>query len=63
MIAQYIEAFRRCYPQKQISVKETRVAPGDYRYKVIIDGEAGEARLTLEDMQYATQLFNAGRKL
>lgn len=61
MIAQYIEAFQRCYPQKRVEVKEVRVAPGDYRYKVIIDGEAGEARLTLEDMKYATQLFNRGK--
>lgn len=59
-VALYVEAFKRCYPQKTIELKPKKVQ-GEYRWQVIINSEKGELLLTDEDLQSATRLFNRGR--
>lgn len=61
MIPEYKEAFSRCYPHHHIEVKPKKVRD-ELRFRVIINGEAGDLLLSAEDMKGATRLFNQGRK-
>lgn len=61
MIAEYKEAFGRCYPHHHIEVKPKKVRD-EVRFRVIINGEAGDLLLSADDLKGATRLFNQGRK-
>lgn len=61
MIDDYKAAFNRCYPHHHVAVKPKKVR-GEIRYRVIINGEAGDLLLSADDMKGATRLFNRGRK-
>lgn len=59
--AEYIAAFGRCYPHKTIELKAKKMGPGDWRTRVIIDGDPGDVILTDDDMREAIRMFNRGR--
>jgi hypothetical protein len=59
--AQYITSFSRCYPHKTITLKSKKVGPGEWKMRVVIDGDAGDILLTEDDMMDAIRLFNRGR--
>ena len=61
MIAEYKEAFVRCYPHHHVEVKPKKVRD-EIRYRVIVNGEAGDLLLSSDDLKHATKLFNRGRK-
>lgn len=61
MIQEYIEAFGRHYPQKRCEIKPKRIR-GELRYRVFIDGDAGDITLSEADMREATRMFNRGIK-
>lgn len=58
MLELYREAFNRCYPQHSIDFKKTKVKGGGIAYWIVINGDRGEAPLTIEAMQEAIQSFN-----
>lgn len=64
IMEQYVEAFQRCYPQHQVQLKFKRVSPGEYRWRVIINGDPGpgEALYTEDDLRFAIRGFNRGRE-
>lgn len=56
----YVEAFQRCYPQKNVQVVPRHVSAWEIRYRVYVDGEPGDSLLTEDDLRFATALFNRG---
>ena len=53
----YAEAFRKAYPQKTVVVIPWRNAARDYEFKVWINGDDGDRRLTWEELTEATAAF------
>lgn len=63
MIAEYVEAFNRCYPHHHVKVKPVRKhRDPEVQYRVFINGDGGEHTLTADDIKSATRMFNRGRK-
>lgn len=62
MIAEYKAAFNRCYPDKTVDLKPKKMRNGEIRFRVIVDKDPGDMLLTQDDLKYATQLFERGRK-
>lgn len=64
MIAEYISAFQKHYPQRTVSVKPGRkYNPITNRkepvFHVIIDGDKGDRPLTPDELVEATAMFNS----
>ena len=53
----YAEAFRKAYPQKTVVVIPWRNAGGDYEFKVWINSDGGDSRLTWTELKDATAAF------
>jgi hypothetical protein len=63
MIAEYIEAFQRCYPGRSVELKpklDNRTR--EMRWRVIIDKDPGDILLTEAEVKSATRDFNRGMK-
>jgi hypothetical protein len=64
MIAEYIEAFQRCYPGRSVELKPKRDnRTREIRWRVIIDKDGGDRLLSDDEVKQATRDFNRGRKL
>jgi hypothetical protein len=61
LISEYKQAFSRCYPHLHVAVRLKRVGPGDFKHRVIIQGDPGDILLTDEDLRSAIRLFMRGR--
>ena len=55
--SKYAEAFRKAYPQKNVVVHPIRNAGGEYEFKVWINGDGGDRRLTWDGLKDATAAF------
>ena len=53
----YAEAFRKAYPQKTVVVTPQRNTAGDYEFKVWINGDGGDRRLTWDELKEAIAAF------
>ena len=53
----YADAFRMAYPQKSVCVYPVRNAGGEYEFKVTINGDGGDRRLTWGWLEDATAAF------
>lgn len=53
----YVEAFRKAYPQKTVRVYPARNAGGEYEFKVTINGDGGDRRLSWGELKDATAAF------
>jgi hypothetical protein len=56
-IEAYIQGFKKHYPEKEVLVKSKR-HNGNWCYRVVINGDAGDLLLTEQDMRDATRMFN-----